>query len=190
MQEIKLSIPDGCKTVIINLDGENITTQFEPREEKWKPKDGDIIACNETNKLAHCIAIFKYATCENKIIAYAGLNETNNFFESFGNSIWGDVKDYRPATEEEKQLLMDKLADAGYRWNAEEKKLEQLPRWRAKEEQEYFYITSALRIDTDNESMHGVDKLRYQCGNYFKTREAAERVAEQIRDIFKNSKAE
>lgn len=32
--------------------------------------------------------------------------------------------------------------------------------------------------------------ISYKQGNYFRTREAAERVAEQIREIFKNSKAE
>ena len=30
----------------------------------------------------------------------------------------------------------------------------------------------------------------HDVGNYFRTREAAEKVASQIRDIFKNSKAE
>lgn len=32
--------------------------------------------------------------------------------------------------------------------------------------------------------------MYYKSGNYFKTEEAAEKVAEQIREIFKNSKAE
>ena len=34
------------------------------------------------------------------------------------------------------------------------------------------------------------DCALYNAGNYFRTREAAEKVAGQIRDIFKNSKAE
>lgn len=34
------------------------------------------------------------------------------------------------------------------------------------------------------------DYALHQIGNYFKTKEAAEKVAEQIRKIFKNSKAE
>lgn len=103
---------------------------------------------------------------------------------------WGKTKNFRPATEGEKKALLDKLHESGYRWNAEKKELEPLPRWRAKMDEEYFYINSMLRIDTDNESMHQVDKLRYECGNYFKTHEAAERIAEQVREIFKNSKAE
>lgn len=184
MQEIKLSIPDGCKTVIINLDGENITTTFEPREE-WKPKDGDFVTSNDG-----VIAIYAGTNESGGIVSYAGYWAKNGSLTTRTDSGWGITKYYRPATEEEKQLLVDKLADAGYRWNAEEKKLERLPRWRAKEEQEYFYITSMLRINTDNESMNGVDMFRYECGNYFKTREAAECIAEQVREIFKNSKAE
>lgn len=184
MQEIKLSIPDGCKTVIINLDEENITTTFEPRE-KWKPKDGDFVAdCDGV------IAIYADTNETGGIVTYAGYWAENGKLTTRTDSGWGKTKYYRPATEEEKQLLVDKLAEQCYRWNAEEKKLEQLSRWRAKEEQEYFYITSTFRIDTDNESMHRIDNLRYVCGNYFKTREAAERVAEQVREIFKNSKAE
>lgn len=35
-----------------------------------------------------------------------------------------------------------------------------------------------------------LDDKRYNSGNYFKTEKAAEKVAEQIREIFKNSKAE
>lgn len=34
------------------------------------------------------------------------------------------------------------------------------------------------------------DDERYNRGNYFKGREAAEKAAEQIREIFKNSKPE
>ena len=35
-----------------------------------------------------------------------------------------------------------------------------------------------------------IDNDFYNAGNYFRTREAAEKVAEKIREIFKNSKAE
>ena len=196
MQEIKLSIPDGCKTVIINLDGNKVTTQFEPREE-WKPKDGDVVYAQWGDNRNGYKWIFICKKTETD--SYSGCHfyvslgierEGKQISELLFNDYCNAQELLRPATEAEKRLLVNKLADAGYRWNAEEKKLEQLPRWRAKEEQEYFYITSALRIDTDNESMHGVDKLRYECGNYFKTREVAERIAEQVREIFKNSKAE
>lgn len=34
------------------------------------------------------------------------------------------------------------------------------------------------------------DDVRYESGNYFRTYEAAKKVADQIKEIFKNSKAE
>ena len=66
MQEIKLSIPDGCKTVIINLDGENITTEFEPREE-WTPQDGDFLADSDG-----ATVIYAATNESGSIISYAG----------------------------------------------------------------------------------------------------------------------
>lgn len=34
------------------------------------------------------------------------------------------------------------------------------------------------------------DNVRYKLGNYFRTKEAAKKVADEIKEIFKNSKAE
>ena len=191
MQEIKLSIPDGCKTVIINLDGENITTTFEPREEKWKPEDGDILFCDKTDYTSACVVIYAGVNEDGAIKSYSGLNLGNGKMTAkFNERGFGFIKEFRPATDKEKQLLVDKLTEAGYRWNPDKKELERLPRWQAKKGQEYFYINSMLVVSSDYENVIKVNRLRYECGNYFKTSEAAEKAAEQIRDIFKNSKAE
>ena len=97
----------------------------------------------------------------------------------------------RYATEEEKQRLFDALAKEGKRWNAEKKQIEDLPRWRAEEGNIYYYISeNKLEVDYSSDS-HGLcDDNYYNARNYFKTKEAAEHVAKQIREIFKNSKAE
>ena len=96
----------------------------------------------------------------------------------------------RPATEEEKQRLFDALAKKGKRWNPETKQIEDLSRWRAKEGERFYYVylDGSVFDDTDNDCSS--DNLRYKSCNYFKTKEAAEKVAEQIREIFNNSKAE
>ena len=107
----------------------------------------------------------------------------------FNESGWRN-DNMRLATEEEKQRLFDALAKKGKRWNAEEKRIEDLPRWRALYNENYYLIGSGLTVDCQSEIGHSVDDKRYYAGNYFKTREAAEKVAEQIREIFKNSKAE
>lgn len=43
MEPIKLTIPEGCKTVNIRMEDGRIITDFELEEEKFVPKDGDII---------------------------------------------------------------------------------------------------------------------------------------------------
>lgn len=106
--------------------------------------------------------------------------------------IFGDktyIHDYiRPATEEEKQFLFNALAKEGYRWNAEKKELERIPRWRSLSN--YYYVGSELEVCVAYDSANRYDCARYGICNYFKTSEAAKRVAEQIREIFKNSKVE
>lgn len=63
-------------------------------------------------------------------------------------------------------------------------------RWRAKEGELYFWLTHDVEILNSCEVFDEDDDVRYEIGNYFKTREAAEKAAEQIREILKNSKAE
>ena len=62
-------------------------------------------------------------------------------------------------------------------------------RWRAKEGGVYYAVSLSCEVTAETECSK-LDDKRYNGGNYFKTREAAEIVAEQIREIFKNSKAE
>ena len=87
--------------------------------------------------------------------------------------------------------FFDALAKEGKRWNAEKKCIEDLPRWRAEKGNIYYYITeNTLEVDYSSDS-HGLcGDNYYNARNYFKTREAAEHVAKQIREIFNKSKAE
>ena len=58
MKEIKLTIPEGCKTVTVKMDGEQVITEFEPKDEKWTPKDGDFIAY-EMNLMGLYVYLFR-----------------------------------------------------------------------------------------------------------------------------------
>ncbi len=193
MKEIKLTIPEGCKTVTVKVDGEEVITEFEPKEEKWTPKDGDILY---GKSITENIIIYKGTNEHGAVLSYAGMTtflgiDKVSVFQtpSIG---YGLTKDYiRPATEAEKLRLFDALAKERKRWNAEKKQIEDLPRWRAEKGNIYYYISeNRLEVDCTSDS-HGLcDDNYYNARNYFKTREAAEKVAEQIREIFKNSKAE
>ena len=192
MKEIKLTIPEGCKTVTVKMDGEQVITEFEPKEEKWIPKGGDIIAYKFGTSNMN-IGIFK-KSCGHTPEGYSLHEDYVTIGGDTGELFFGGktfIQEYiRLATEEEKQRLFDAIAKEGKRWNAEKKQIEDLPRWRAEINWDYYFINSRLKVAYIDETGHEVDNENYSIGNYFKTKEAAERVAKQIREIFKNSKAE
>ena len=107
MKEIKLPIPEGCKTVTVKVDGEQVITEFEPKDEKWTPKDGDILY---GKSITENIIIYKGTNEHGAVLSYAGivlflgvdnLYICQNLYTGFGHTI-----DYtRYATEEEKQRL-------------------------------------------------------------------------------------
>lgn len=195
MKEIKQTIPEGCKTVTVKVDGEQVITEFELEEKKFEPEDGDILS-GVPYPLCKCVLIYKGANQPGGILAYAGFIEglgSQKLYISENGKYngYGLVSQYpRHATEEEKQLLFDALAKDCKRWNAEKKCVEDLTRWRANYGELYYCVKYDCCVIKDIEGHDIGDDKCYGCGNYFKTEEAAERVAKQIREIFKNSKAE
>lgn len=188
MEQIKVNVPEGCTANIKKEDGFLILT-FEQKEkegnekeksEEWEPKDGDMIYFGND-----AIGIFKefngYFHTD-----YATISDGVTYFYKQG---W--IKDnIRHATDSEKQRLFDALAKAGKRWNAEKKRVEYLQRWRQKHDECYYFIDSELNVSYQPDVRCKTDNNRHEAGNYFKTKEAAERVASQIREILNKSKAE
>lgn len=169
------------------VDGKfEVAVEFK---DKYVPKDGDIVCdpvsccgvvaiCAGTNKAGGIKTHAAYLMHEDIIDARFsedGLCETDNC---------------RPATEAEKQRLFDALAKQGKRWNAEKKCVEDVPRWRAEKGGLYYIVNNDFTTLQYKDYLERSDMVLHDAGNYFRTREAAEKVAEQIRDIFKNSKAE
>lgn len=181
-QDFKIAVPEGC-TVNIEKNDNFVIVTFEPK--KWEPKDGDIFFREDTKT-----QFILRKKDGNIAYCYAGVNIDGNLVIDNGRN-WTEVfNKYCPATEEEKQRLFDALAKKGKRWNAEKKRIEDLPRWRAKRGRLYYFIAMDSIVLHAEETFNEVDRYRYNFGNYFKTQEASEKVAEQIREIFKNSKAE
>lgn len=182
-QNFKIAVPEGCTASIERQDGFLVISFEQKKEEQWEPKDGDICVSNMGT-----IFIFNGKGCHKTSIHFAIFL---NGHTTYGGSLYGDnTEGYRYATEPEKRRLFEGLAKEGKCWNAETKQIEDLPRWRAKKGEEYYYVSSDFDVLFGYENFGEVDYKAYTFGNYFKTKEAAEKVAEQIREIFKNSKAE
>ena len=217
-KQYKIQLPKGKKVTMTNVDFENgvmtVNVELENRkEQKYEPKDGDFVKIEQEGKLYFTpdlgigysekepsIGIFKsIETDEGKelLYCYITLIQDSQYkvllpLEHEGHTYSvGEVSNLKVshATEAEKKLLIDKLAEVGKRWNAETKRIENV-RWRAKKGELYHWVSADGYVKESTDEHGECDNCYYKSGNYFKTEEAAEKVAKQIRNIFKNSKSE
>ena len=186
-----ITIPEGCKA---QINGNEVVIEKEKKEEAKTQefKDGDVLTSLFDNKV---VFIFKeneskqkynkndYYVCHTYVSYSAGYVIEVPTKDSL--YFCGHKEDVRHATNEEKQLLFDKMKEQGLRWNAEEKQVEKL-RWRAKNGEYYYHINgdgfaSAMK-DTDYIS----DRYRYNFGNYFRTKEQTEEAAKRVQETLLN----
>ena len=77
-------------------------------------------------------------------------------------------------TAEEKALIEEKVKAINEKYGIKK-------RWRAEEDNEYYYIDSEFSIRSDNDNYVIPDNNKYMNGNYFRTKEQAEEYAEYMR---------
>ena len=167
-----IAIPEGCKAIV--KDGSVV---IEKEEQEFK--NGDVL-CSFYNDT---MLIFKDV---NKCARGFFDSHYNN--KGFGDKRWCSVS-FRHATEEEKKQLFAKMKEQGLRWNAEEKKVEKI-RWRAKEGEDYWYISSECTVTEDTmkaeETMIGAGTIEeWKNYNHFRTEEQAEKAAEVVKEALR-----
>ena len=163
----RIAIPDGCTATI---NGNEVV--IEKKEQEFK--DGDIIA------KMNAVVILRGNFNNGVFRDYACINFDGNVLISNGIE-WSTMPaGWHIATEEERQLLFDKMEEQGLRWNAEDKQVEKI-RWRAKEGEDYYCITERGHVVGDEEGGLPEDIERYEFGNYFRTREQAEQAADAVK---------
>lgn len=165
-----LNIPEGCKAVI--KDNVVVFDREEKEEEEERGfKDGDIL----TSKMG-TVLIFKE---DNGCGQFTSHYNTANF----PNSYWFSAT-FRLATEEEKQLLFDKMKEQRLLWNAEEKRVEKI-RWRAEKGDRFYCFDTDFSVLDGLEEGSKLDDSSWRSYNYFRTveqvEEAAKRVKEKLR---------
>ena len=122
-------------------------------------KDMDIIY----NPGIEAISILKSNTLEESI-SYVFLNILGNLRVYHYHS--SDLSDWRFATEEEKEKLFNAIKDNGYRWNAETKTLEKLPKFKVGDrirDKKYHTEYNIINIENDKYVIE-------QCNNNFISR--------------------
>ena len=172
------AIPDGCKATI--KDGVII---FEKEEIVQDFKDGDILVTTIGKKRRNAF-IYKGTDKNGFHSYYAGINADGLLsVNDSSNSRWG-CYDLSYATEEEKQLLFDKMKEQGLKWNADEKRVEKI-QWRAEKGGVYYFTDSCLKTANTVEVGYRVDTNRYNALNYFHTKEQAEEAAKRMKETLR-----
>lgn len=157
------AIPEGCKATI--KDGIVI---FEKDFE-----DGDVLHS------VHDDLMLIYKESSSSECFSSHFNTIHNY-----DSGW-NIHSFRHATEEEKQLLFDKMKEQGLRWNAEEKRVEKI-RWRAEMDKRYFIVGCSGNMGICVENNCRSDNHLYKFGNYFYTKEQAKEAAKRVKETLRN----
>lgn len=170
----RITIPEGCKA---QINGNEVVIVKEEKSKDFKRGDilvslsNEIILVDDYDfKGGHLYSIVH--------VDRSGQLSKEPYFQ------WNEWHDWRLATDEEKQLLFDKMKEQGLRWNAEEKRVEKI-RWRAKKGKEYYYVGNQGSVVIDIEGDYCIDEKRYEFGNYFRTSEQAVEAAKRMKEVLR-----
>ena len=133
-----------CSQLFDRREGRLVLTDIEQqiieerKKAEWKPQDGDV--CFVRTDAGNCFIFIKR---EHKS------DEEIHSYACFDTNLWSlclakvscvcdrqSIRELRPATDKEKQILFDAMAKKGMRWNAEKKVVEKIsnsPEFKAKE---------------------------------------------------------
>jgi hypothetical protein len=147
-------------------------------EEAFCPKKGDFVVDGSF------ISIFKKRHSDCLIADYAGMWLDGRYDGCFnGEERRACGKTARPATESEKQQLLDALAKEGLTWNAEKKVVEKL-RWRPKEGDAYWYCEFSYKSAElePQRQVRGIEKdfddANFRMGDCFRTKEDCQKLCD------------
>ena len=171
-----IAIPEGCKAVV--KDG-IVTIQKEVQEFK----DGDMLV-SVTNRHRYNAFIYKSTDGRGFHSCYIGIDVCGQLFFNESLSDRWCKGDLSYATEEEKQILFDKMKERGLCWNADEKRVEKI-RWRAEDGEGYFCVDSQGSIMVYKDEGFCIDGNRHEFGNYFRTHAQAIEAAKRMKEVLR-----
>jgi hypothetical protein len=164
------NIPAGCTVGSIEQDGDKVIIEFKS---EYTPKRGDV--CVMTTDTGQDVIILVDYVLGNNISTFAEFWTMDTIF-NINDEIPTFASDtFRPATDEEKQLLFSKLKEKGKRFNAEKMCIED-DVWKPEYRGNYYFIGTEGNIFSTTYTSSNADKHRFSTGNCFKTVEAAEKV--------------
>lgn len=83
--------------------------------------------------------------------------------------------------KEKQEELKKEIEKLGTQIKGLEEQEKKCKRWRAKKNELYWFISSAVTVSSSREENDPVDETRYRIGNYYKTREEAKEAIEKMK---------
>lgn len=165
--------------------------------EPYEPKDGDFVLIKTDGySIVTWIAILECIDEEkDEVTTYASMSENDEDDLSWGIETLCDAKDIvsiRPATEEEKRLLISKLHEIGKDWDESKKEIVEY-RWRPNFKGRYW----SLEFDNEEWEFKAVlfrwyngkiSKIHLDENIVFKYKDDAEKEAERRNELLKGGK--
>ena len=181
---MEVKIRQGTEILDATIEMVDGVMVVSPKEVKFEPKDGDVVACEDFGYLE--LFIFKERIDEIECTCYC-------YYCKKGNSLCVDNDEYivsRFATEEEKKILFDKLEEKGYEFDFEKKELIKL-KWKPSMYDPYyipFYETCEFIPMGTNWNGRNKDNIRYNKGLCFKTEEECQEFCNRLNDAINQVK--
>lgn len=175
----KITIPEGCKA---QINGNEVVIEKEEKSKDFKRGDILVSLSNEI------ILVDDYDFKGGHLYSFVNVDRSGQLYnEPYFQ--WNERHDWRLASDEEKQLLFDKMKEQGLKWNAKEKRVEKI-RWRAKYGEEYWYVTSSCSVAGDfmreENSLTGAGAVEDWSGyNHFRKKAQAKEAAKRVKETLK-----
>ena len=168
----RITITEGCKA---QINGNEVVVEKEGKSKDFNR--GDILV-SLNNEI---ILVDDYDFVGGHLYSFVHIDRFGDLC-SGPYFRWNELHDWRLATNEEKQLLFDKMKKRGLRWNAEEKRVENI-RWIAEYGKDYYYIGGEGLIMVAKEGGLCENVNRYGFNNYFRTPEQAREAAKRVKEV-------
>ena len=181
---MEVRIKQGSEMLDATIEMVDGVMVVSPKEVKFEPKDGDVVACEDYGCLE--LFIFKERIDEIECTCYC-------YYCEKGNSLCVDNDEYivsRFATEEEKKKLFDKLAEEGWEWKAETKELIKL-KWKPTYGTLYYrpgIRRAEINVISDGWADNDMDKSYYDKGWIFKTYKECDAFCDKLRQAIEGVK--
>lgn len=176
-----INIPEGCKAVI--EDGK-VIFQPEFKDADYVPKRGDVVVCtyhvphsnyNET-VTAICTGHRSEYGRYDCFVVYDGCAVQRNKTIPVVRKHDLHQSKIRLATDEEKEILFDKMKEQRLYWDAKNYNVF-LERWRAENNGTYYFVNANFKVETTYDTYSSIDDYLFDIGNYFRDEYDAKSIA-------------